>query len=645
VSVSADPRIGSELLGYRVDALVGRGGMGVVYRAYDPRLKRNVALKLIAPELSADERLRDRFLVEAEAAAALEHPNVIPIHDVGEVDGQLYLAMRFVEGSDLKTLLKEVGALDPARALAICTQVADALDAAHARGLVHRDVKPSNVLLDLHEHVYLADFGLTRRLADPAMPAGEALSLGTPTYASPEQIEGGEVDGRADLYSLGCVLYECLTGEVPYPRASKLAVLWAHVQESPPRLSEHSDLPEGLDGVIATALAKDPDERYGTCRELVDAARSALGLSDVAAGPRRRSLRLAVLGTLVVAGALAAGLLLALTGGGPKPSLAVKNNTLVRIDPKTNRITAVVDVGRGPLPFGNGGPQAVAVGGKTVWVYNTYDRTVSAIDARTSELEQKFGVSGSPPGVIGNSIAADARGAWVVSSNSGKGLLTRLSLGDTYPLEVPFDGDPISVAVRDGGVWVLTKSALRGFAVLELDRRGALLARVRIAPVTAGDDPTFLAVGHGAVWVQGSQVGGRGTIWRIDPVATRVTATRELVPGGANGAGLATSRGALWAAFQPYTLLRVDPHTLRITEKITLRHPRSLAYDFGIAVGEDSVWWNGYLDGTVRRVDPATGKIVATVRVTPAAFQSERVPLAIAAGAGGVWVTVMTSVA
>src|SRR5947209_7652342 len=143
-----DPRIGTDLLGYRIEALLGRGGMGVVYRAHDPRLKRNVALKLVAPELSGDERFRERFLFETELAASLEHPNVVPIHDAGEVGGQLYLAMRYVEGSDLNALLREEGALEPARALAVCSQVADALDSAHERGLVHRDVKPSNVLLD-----------------------------------------------------------------------------------------------------------------------------------------------------------------------------------------------------------------------------------------------------------------------------------------------------------------------------------------------------------------------------------------------------------------------------------------------------------------------------------------------------------------
>ncbi len=208
--------IGSEFVGYRIDELIGRGGMGVVYRAFDLRLKRTVALKLMAPELALDARFRERFSREAELAMSLEHPNVVPIHDAGDIDGRLYLAMRYVEGTDLRALLRAEGALDPARALAICSQVANALDAAHAKGLVHRDVKPSNVLLDASEHVYLADFGLTRRLDEQGGPAGDDAPSGTPAYLAPEQIEGGRVDGRADVYSLGCLLYECLTGEAPF---------------------------------------------------------------------------------------------------------------------------------------------------------------------------------------------------------------------------------------------------------------------------------------------------------------------------------------------------------------------------------------------------------------------------------------------
>ena len=223
MSVAADPRTGSELFGYRLEALLGRGGMGVVYRAYDRRLKRHVALKLIAPELAEDERFRERFLAETELAASLEHPNVVPIHDAGEVDGQLYLTMRLVDGGELKTLLKQERLLEPARALAIRGQVAAALDAAHARGLIHRDVKPSNVLLDANEHVYLADFGLSRQLTETAVEHG--LSVGTPAYVSPEQIEHGSADGRADQYALGCLLYECLTGHAPFERDSDLAVL------------------------------------------------------------------------------------------------------------------------------------------------------------------------------------------------------------------------------------------------------------------------------------------------------------------------------------------------------------------------------------------------------------------------------------
>jgi WD40 repeat protein len=263
--------IGADFVGYRIEELIGQGGMGVVYRAYDLRLRRTVALKLIAPELALDERFRERFARETELAMALEHPNVVPIHDAGDADGRLYLAMRLVEGTDLKALL--VRPLEPAGALAICGQVANALDAAHAKGLVHRDVKPSNVLLDANEHVYLADFGLTRRLEDQGLQAGEGRSVGTPAYLAPEQIEGKPVDGRADVYALGCMLFECLTGSVPFRRSSRLATAWAHLEEEPPRPSaERPELPTALDAVIARALAKEPEERYESCRELVQAA-------------------------------------------------------------------------------------------------------------------------------------------------------------------------------------------------------------------------------------------------------------------------------------------------------------------------------------------------------------------------------------
>src|SRR5215475_2020913 len=177
--------IRSDFLGYRIEELIGRGGMGVVYRAYDLRLKRPVALKLVAPSLARDEQFRERFARESELVMSLEHPNVVPIYDAGDIDGRLYLAMRLVDGTDLGSILSD-GALEPQRAVTICAQLASALDAAHARGLVHRDVKPSNVLLDGSEHVYLADFGLTRRLDDQIADTGEDRSIGTPAYLAPE---------------------------------------------------------------------------------------------------------------------------------------------------------------------------------------------------------------------------------------------------------------------------------------------------------------------------------------------------------------------------------------------------------------------------------------------------------------------------
>jgi eukaryotic-like serine/threonine-protein kinase len=269
MSVTIAP--GSAFAGYRVEELVGRGGMGVVYRATDLSLERPVALKLIAPELARDERFRARFLKEPRLAAALDHPHVIPIHAAGEHDGQLYLAMRYVEGNDLKTLLEREGRLAPARTLAILAQIADALDAAHRRGLVHRDVKPANVLLDEDGHAYLTDFGVSKQVGGADTDTGRVM--GTLDYLAPEQIRGERVDGRTDCYALACALYECLAGAPPFRRQSEAETLWAHIQDPPPGLP---GLP-ALDPVLQRALAKDRDERHGSCMELIGSAGEALG--------------------------------------------------------------------------------------------------------------------------------------------------------------------------------------------------------------------------------------------------------------------------------------------------------------------------------------------------------------------------------
>ncbi|HYX87751.1 MAG TPA: protein kinase [Gaiellaceae bacterium] len=283
MDIASDPRIGTELAGYRIEEPVGRGGMSVVYRARDLRLDRPVALKLLTSELAGDERFRTRFLRESRLAAAIEHPNIIPVYEAGEADGVLYLAMRYVDGVDLARLLGPGQPLEPERALAILARVASALDAAHLRGLVHRDVKPSNVLIGgpASDETYLCDFGLSKRVSSLSGLTAVGQLMGTVDYMAPEQIEGRGLDARADVYALGAVLFECLAGTPPYRRESEVAVLWAHMQEPLPALTElRPELPSGLDAILARALAKDPGERHASAGELVDAVRGELGLGE-----------------------------------------------------------------------------------------------------------------------------------------------------------------------------------------------------------------------------------------------------------------------------------------------------------------------------------------------------------------------------
>jgi serine/threonine-protein kinase len=275
MSVETDPRIGTDLAGYRIEALIGRGGMSVVYRAHDVKLGRKVALKLLAPQLAEDERFRERFLRESRIAAAIEHPNIVPVYDADEAEGVLWIAMRYVEGTDLRGLLEREGRLEPARALSFLAQVGSALDAAHAQGLVHRDVKPGNVLL-AGEHCYLADFGLTKLVSSVSGITATGQLVGTLDYLAPEQISGNPVDRRADLYSLACLLYECLTGAPPFRRETEAALLWAHVQEPPPALADVRPELAAFDPVLARGLAKSPEERYQSGAELAQAAEEAL---------------------------------------------------------------------------------------------------------------------------------------------------------------------------------------------------------------------------------------------------------------------------------------------------------------------------------------------------------------------------------
>jgi serine/threonine protein kinase len=274
---------GSVVGGYRIESQLGAGGMAVVFRARDEGLDRVVALKVLTPAMAGDAEFRERFIRESRAAARVDHPHIIPVHGAGESDGVLYLAMRFVSGGDLRSLIQREGPLTGERAAFLLSPVASALDAAHAAGLVHRDVKPANILIDTSpgrpDHPYLSDFGLAKGAASTTGLTGAGQFLGTPDFAAPEQISGKPTSAQADQYALACVAFTVLTGTLPFARDTSLAVLWAHMYDPPPVVhASRRDLPAAVDGVLARALAKNPGQRYRTCGEFTDALRGALGL-------------------------------------------------------------------------------------------------------------------------------------------------------------------------------------------------------------------------------------------------------------------------------------------------------------------------------------------------------------------------------
>jgi serine/threonine protein kinase len=611
------------LFGYRLDALLGRGGMGIVYKAYDPRLKRNVALKLIAPELSDDEGFRERFLGESELAASLDHPNVVPIYDAFDAEGRLAIAMRYVEGTDLKQLLHTERVLDPERAVTICAQVAAGLDAAHARGLVHRDVKPSNVLLDENEHVYLADFGLSRRLADVnGAPGEDRFSVGTPAYVAPEQIEGTTVDGRADQYALGCLLYECLTGQAPFSQDSELAVLWAHVQEAPPKASEQNpDLPIEIDPVLVKAMAKDPDDRYTTCSDLVAAARNALGLQEFVVARRGRLLVLAVAGVALITAAVLAGVLLSQGNGSPRrpsaaPTLTPKADSLQRIDPRTNKLVATISAGAGA--------DGIATGDGAVFVASPDAQTVSRIDPKSNRIVKTKSASGASRSIA---FGRTPQGPvlWVVSNTSFAAC--SLSQLDPETLLTNFTLNPTGkdnacgpVATLGGTTWFGGSSE---FLALVDPYTGEAIQTIAVGHIS---DPEAhgLAMGAGAVWLASPYT---EELYRFDRRGRRAIA----IGSDSFPSDVAVGEGAVWVTDSMHnTVIEIDPSRNRIARTIPVGHD-----PVAVAVGAGAVWVADDRDGTVSRIDPRTGR-VTTFRVGPH-------PRNIAVGEGAIWVTVHPS--
>jgi Protein kinase domain len=577
--VIAAIRPGATFAGYRVESLVGRGGMGVVYRAWDLSLERPVALKLIAPEQAGDERFRARFLREPRLAASLDHPGVVPIYEAGEWEGQLYLAMRFVEGSDLKSVLEREGKLTAERALVVLAQVADALDAAHRRGLVHRDVKPANVLLDEAGHAYLTDFGITKQLG--AVSTDTSRVVGTLDYLAPEQIRGEPVDGRTDCYALACVLYECLAGAPPFRRTTEAETLWAHMQDEPAPLQDHP----ALHPVLKKGLAKDRDDRHESCAELVDAAAGALGLTAPLAGRRlpRVALLLAIGGVLLGAAAV-----LALTRSlgddtteRPAPLLDVATNSVGAVDARTGELALAA-----PLP---GRPTDVVAAGDTAWVATVDSTSVTGVSARTRSISRTVPLRGSA-----DAVAVGEGSVWVADGR--RGVVSRIAAG----YERVAQRIPVPAAER----------AAEPSGRLQAPRAS-------------------LAVGGGAVWL----TNGSEELVRIDPETGETSA----IPAGRRLDGVAAAGGVVWAiSSRSASVLRVDARDGRVTDSVSIagRPGAEAPFPVAIAATPRAVWVLNGNTATVTRIDPRTLGVVTTIPIGV-----DRVPTDIAASGSTAWVS------
>ena len=634
--------MGSAFAGLLIEERVSSGGMGSVYRATDPILHRQVALKVIATALADDTSYRERFLIEARLAASLEHPAIVPVYSAGESEGRLYLAMRFMDDGSLGDLLDRSGPLAPGDAIRLLRPVADALDAAHRAGLIHRDVKPGNVLVE-GDRAYLADFGLA-----VAASTGESMLShpdpglsGTMGYLAPEQIEGDRASAASDQYALACVLVECLTGRKPFARDNDLAVIYAHLQEPPPSLvALRPDLPRAVDAIVARGLAKRPVERYGSCRGLVDALESACALTarqaPAARNARRRWIAAAGFGLTAMA---VAGALVLSAGGSPsagpvKP--AAGGDGIAIIDPISGKLTSKIPVGSGPL--------AIAAGGGSIWVVNADTRTISRIDAKSHRaVGPPFGLVDASP--IGLTFADNA--LWV-STGSKFDKIDFATITDSVVRVDPatnLPGDPIRLTPKGtnagfhhGG----SQIAAGGGSIWVIDSGGSV---ERIDPATTipsvvpgnGYEASAIAYGDGAAWVLGEHLDPRGGppdgpwIWRIDP---KTFARSQPIHVSTTGASdLTVGAGSVWVA-SPWDglVFRVKPGPQNPQSTIVAPGATALSFDETAKV----VWVVNPVDGTVQKIDPATNSAGTEAKVSGA-------PQAIAIAAGGVFASVVAA--
>jgi DNA-binding beta-propeller fold protein YncE/predicted Ser/Thr protein kinase len=593
----AEPSIGSTLAGYRIESLIARGGMGVVYRATQLALERPVALKVIARQLADDEKFRRRFLSESRLAAQLEHPAVVPVYDAREDDGELIVAMRLIEGGDLRKLIDREGPLQPERAIHLLAQIAEALDAAHAAGIVHRDIKPHNILIE-GERAYLSDFGLAKAYAETGPGSGASI-VGTVEYMAPEQWRGEQVGPAADVYALGCVLYEALTGIVPYARKEA---------ETEP------EIPRGIEAVIERAVAKDPAQRYASAGELIAAARRSQ--ADTPAPtlvlderPEQPTVRLdgspeedeKGVGLSRWRRPIGAAFLFWFLGG-VGVLIAVVALIASFFNDDGVSVSSPIAVAKPPL--------RLAVGPRTVWATSAVEGTLTGIDPNTRKVVSKQQVG---KGVSGVTIGAGS--VWV--SNPRTGTILRLDHAGNVTARLHLGGSPGAIVSGGGRIWVADED---GAGITAIDGPRARVIKRGLAPHAA---PLRLAVGAGGLWVSSAST---GTVRRID---LGTMAVGPPILAGRGPAGVTVGHGLVWVAnSRSAAVTRVDPSTHSI-----LGDPIAVGEQpGGIDAGTEAVWVASAADNSVTRLDLESGDPIGSpIGVGPK-------PGAVVVGPEAVWV-------